>query len=81
MWRHDTSMSLTRDGGRLSVRVFQPEYQQSDRCIGAGEAAALRGALIETLASEGFDVRFSDALFCERGQKGWAVLATARRRG
>lgn len=81
LWRYGAGMSLTSQPGRLCVRVFLPEHQQNDRSIGSGEAKAMRLALVEAMQIEGFTVLFSDAVFCERGQKGWDVVARAARRG
>lgn len=77
LWRWDMGLSLTRDGSRLKVEAFLPEDQQSDRSIGQDNAAKVRAAMCEALRSQGYAVRFSDALFCELRKKGWAVVVTA----
>ena len=77
LWRWDASLSLTRDGSRLKAELFLPEDQQSDRAIGQETAARAKAAMADALRSEGYVVRFSDALFCELRKKGWAVVLTA----
>lgn len=77
LWTNRTSMGLQRDGRRVTVRVFRPEDQQSDRAQGGDEATLLRAVITGALKSEGYAVRFSDALFCERGRKGWSVVVSA----
>lgn len=61
--------------------MFLPEHQQSDRLHGAREATAVRHVLVSALLLNGFSVRFSDHLWCEKGRKGWDVVAKATRRG
>lgn len=77
LWRFGAGMELQRDGERLCVRVFLPEHQQSDRSLGATEAGQVRDALKRALGLEGYVVRFADSLWCERGTKGWSVVARA----
>lgn len=81
LWRFGTAMELTRDGTRLSIRIFLPECRQSDRADSHVEAHEMKTALVETLSLEGFVVKFSDALWTERGHRGWAVVAKATGRG
>lgn len=80
LWRYDCNIGLVRNGGRLTVRVFFPEHQQSDRSAGASHATLVKAVLEAALRAEGFSMRFVDALFYERGKKGWAVVACAQER-
>lgn len=76
LWRHDAELEITRDGSRLTVRAFFPERRQSDRDSDRHAAAQARQAMIVTLQPS-HHVRFSDALFYERGKRGWAVIVRA----
>jgi hypothetical protein len=78
LWRFGVEMSLERDGCRLTVRLFLPETNQSDRELGRIEATRIRHALSQALTLNNHAVRFVDAFWQERGKKGWAVLAKAR---
>jgi hypothetical protein len=80
LWRFGAGMELTRDGSRLSIRIFMPEVSQSHRELGGIEAGKVREALVLALMTEGYIVKFSDSLWCERGHKGWVVLAKAQGR-
>lgn len=80
LWRRGADLALTRDGDKLTARIFLPEHQQSDRLHGAREAQAVRHVLVSALILNGHVVRFSDHLWCEKGRKGWDVVAKATRR-
>jgi hypothetical protein len=78
LWRHDMQMELTRDNGRLSVRLFLPEHNQSDRELGRIEAIKVRHAVSQALTLNSHAVKFVDCFWQERGRKGWQVLVKAR---
>ena len=81
LWRFGSGMELTRDGQRLTIRVFMPEVSQNHRELGGIEAGQVRALLSNALITEGYMVKFSDSLWCERGHKGWVVLVKAQGRG
>lgn len=74
LWRHDATLGLERDHRRVSARLFLPEHAQSDRECGRQEAQKARHVMADALREEGFVAIFTDALWCERGTKGWAVI-------
>lgn len=73
----DGRLGLVRDGRKVTIRLFLPEDQQSDRSLGADRSALTRAVMSAALRQGGYAVRVSDALFCERGQKGWSVIVVA----
>lgn len=77
LWRMDGRLGLVRDGRKVTIRLFLPEDQQSDRSLGADRAALNRAVIASALQEGSYAVRVSDALFCERGQKGWSVIVVA----
>ncbi len=79
LWSFDTRVSLIGDAKAMTVRVFLPEDQQSDRSLGGYRATLVRAVVSDAMRGQGYVIRFTDALFCEKGTKGWAVLAKAVR--
>lgn len=75
LWRHDVSVELTRDGSRVSLRVLLPEVVQGGRTHDAERAQRIRSVVAEALRADGYRGIFTDALWCERGTKGWAIIA------
>ena len=80
LWQDRTQMDLTRDGRRLTVRLFCPGNLQGERDAERADAEAVKEAATATLRQQGFNVRFRDVLACERGRKGWVVLIKAEER-
>lgn len=78
LWTFSMGLELERDGVKLGVRIFMPECGQNYREMGRIEAAAVRQAAVTAVGLEGLLVRFSDAIWCDRGRKGWEVIVKAR---
>lgn len=79
LWAFDQQTSLERDGRNLTIRLFDPEHSQVAReTQDRREATEIKRVIIETLQANGYAIRFSDALFCERGKKGWEIIVKAR---
>jgi len=77
LWVDATQLSLTRDGRKLTMRLFTPEEAQCQRQEGGERATLAKAVVAASLQAEGFLVRFTDVLFYERGTKGWVVIVSA----
>lgn len=71
-------VTVSRHPDRITARAFlRDPYQFGDRNALAETAHAHRRTLAATIAAEGLQVRFTDALWCERGRRGWEIIARA----
>lgn len=77
VWRWSASLVLTRSDGLVALRFFLPARSQGARDTDKELAQRGRAALARVLASNGLERVFTDALWCERGGQGWAVVARA----
>lgn len=80
-WRYGANLGLERDGRRLTVRVFLRDLETCEkrgREERRDEATNVRAVLAAALQSEGYAVLFADALWNERGRRGWEVVIKAK---
>jgi hypothetical protein len=78
LWSFDTQLGLEREGAKVSISIFQPEESQSDREVDRIIANQTKALLYEILQAEGCTRVFIDAFWCERGRKGWSIVASLR---
>lgn len=76
LWDYDTQLGVERDGRKVGLNIFHPEASQADREVGRLNAIATKELLREILQAEGCTRVFIDALWCERGRKGWSIVAS-----
>lgn len=74
IWRLGCGLDLIHTTGRVNARVFLTEFDQADRETGRQEANRMKDALRLAMQLEGAGGVFTDALWCERGTRGWAVI-------
>lgn len=78
LWNFDSQLGVEREAQKVSLTLFQPEASQSDREIDRIAANQTKALLYEILQAEGCTRVFIDAFWCERGRKGWSVVASLR---
>lgn len=73
------SVDLDRSDDAMTVRVMLRARGILAQTGETDRAGLTRTVLIELARVEGWSLRFADALWCERGVKGWRVIGKFRR--
>lgn len=80
LWRSGVTIEVTRDQTRVSLRVFLPEIAQGGRAHDHERAQSIRRVLSEALIDADFRSVFTDALWCDKGGRGWSVVGRGQAR-
>lgn len=79
LYPRDAKFTVCRKPDALRVSIFLRERSNNgDRTNRAAEAQEIRNHLRFALALEGYMVRFTDAIWCDLGARGWSVTARAK---
>ena len=79
LWEEGTCLTLKVQSDRLTVHLLVPEIEQSER-LEAVRARKARAVIVSAVEELGSLPLFSDVINRDC-QRGWVVVATARRKG